>query len=255
MNIELNVSIVKNTPKGKFGRIKHDYEVIGTSRPQKNLGDTQLQIQGLPEVHKLRNSKFMPLNEEWQFFLYEMMLRVCWNTGMPNNSETSAYVKNAFRSFLRDNAAFSNGRGSDTRADYVNGTNLDQPPIETETILTGGAYVESADGWEKHDVRGVICYAIRTLDGKKSPPIIFFDPWTQTPTVFFATISRRENLVNGKYTKHDVVTPFGQLGGRNCPMFLMGDGDVNYMPVEYVEILPVGALVPNSYNPPINSNP
>jgi hypothetical protein len=180
------------------------------------------------------------------------MLKVAFSTGLPDNEATRTYVKNAFRSFFRGNAAFSNGKGSEDHADYINGTNLSEPPISTETILTGGAYVESVDNWKISIIREVKCYAIKTLDGNKPPPdLSTFDPFVQSATIFFATISRRENLIeeDGKqfYTEHRKVTPFGQLGGRNCPMFLMGDGPVNYMPIQYVQILPVGHLIPSPY--------
>ncbi len=225
-----------------YGRVRHDYEVFGVSRPEYN----GVGARGLPETVKLMNSQFMNLTKEWQLALRDRLKAVCLAHGLADNADTNGFVRSAFRQLLSDHLAFSNGKGSEGHADYVNGTNLDQAPIATETIVTGGAYLEVLEGGKVHNIRGHDCFAVFTLDGNQSPPPVSdFHPFFQDPTTFFATNSVRTALPDGTR----VVERFPQLDGLDVPFFVMGNGNVNYIPVERLELLPAGAPAAWPLNP------
>lgn len=255
-------------PDELYGVALHDYEVYpmteddyrklygslegfpvqGMSRPEYNqiYSDGTASTDGLPETIRLLNSVDMPLTRSWQFALRDHMLKACLVAGMPDNAATLAFVNNAFRSVLRDNGAFSNKMGSTTRADYVNGTNLDQGPIKVATAITAGAYLKVLHGGVVEDIRGKLGIAVQTLDGNKPPPPLdAFDPHVENPNIFFAVNSLRLRLPDTTPR----CDPFGQLGGLNVPFFVMGDGPINYIPANRLRLLPPGAPVPSPYNP------
>ncbi|MBI2758780.1 MAG: hypothetical protein HYX49_08890 [Chloroflexi bacterium] len=236
--------LLVDAPEGLFGRVKHDYEIYGVSRPERN--NDPLWIKGLPETHKLQNSTFMPLTRAWQEYLFGMFKKVALANGLSDSSATDIWLKNEFRVATRGNAFWTNNHGNNNGfADYINGTNINSKPMASETIVTGGAYLEVLDNGKVYNIRGVACYAVRTLDGNQSPPSLDdFNPFFQSPVTFFATTSRREKLADGTR----LVEELGPLDGMNCPFPVMGNGTVNYIPVDVLQLLPAGSPVPSPYN-------
>lgn len=238
-------------PAGRrFGRLNHDFDLYGVSRPTHN--DASLKTLGLPETVKTIYPEFIAMTKAWQFYWADVFSLSRF--GLLYRDVSAAQkdgIKLAFRSVTAGFRAFTNRRGwDDGYADYLNGVNTGSDPMEQETINTGGNVVELLSGQVR--TGGKDAYKVRTLDGKQPPPDPLQVNHKTTPwLVFKATISRREKiLVNGQWNgqwKEDIVIPFDQLQGYDVPIPFVGDGSENYIEAERIEILPDGAPVPRAY--------
>lgn len=247
-----NVTIFKNGKTSVFapktnvllGKLKHQFEVNGKSRPEQNRN--KIDVWGLPEVWKARNSERIYLTQPIQEYIFGMFLRVAWSNGMPDNDATTEWAKNQWRVATRHNAFWTNNSGNDNGlADYINGTNLNSKPMQAETIMTGGAALEILDNAKIYKIRLIDCYKFKTLNAYGNmPDLKDFDPYIQTTQTFFATTSTRDVLSDGTLK----VMPLGPLGSMNCPFPILGNGEYNFIDKNLVELLPVGSPIPNPYN-------
>jgi hypothetical protein len=222
-------------PGVRYARVKHDYEVYGVSRPE--YKDAPQRVWGLPETIKCAD--FIPLSKDWQFYWYSLLRKAA----PPDMSEQD--VIDLFGTITRRNAFKTNKHAcQDGYANYVTGCNVGAKPIQTEVIVTGGAYLKILDYPNIHSSRGVPSYLFATLNIRNPPPDpLDWDATEQTPYIYFATTSGREALTDGTRP----VIPL--LGGCDIPVPNVADGDYALIRTDRIEILPSGAPPPRPYNP------
>jgi hypothetical protein len=191
--------------------IKHDWE-IGFTRP----------LSGAPEVHYLGH--YNKLTPEWQEFFYKL------NNPIGFSEE---FWKKQWAAYTADNAFITDYKGSLTHADYINRTNLDQPPMEIKCLVCGGNVL-------KGRVSGQYLYP-EYINAFEKPPVgITYQshPWL---------IHHATNI------KYPYVNPFTSFGGRNTgipvyyPLIANPLHEVRY-PLAWLRKVEV---IPNPYVPPM----
>ncbi len=219
-----------------------NYERLGLSRPtqlNKPLGSAL----GLPDTCKLQDSTYVELTEELQWYWFDLLKQ-----NAPSYF-TDDDLKLAWRKLTRDDQAFTNFAGSDTRADYINGTNLDKEPMGYEPIITGGNVVWLTD-LNLRDIKGELYYKLYCIDSTKPLPSInevnnALTCWL----VFSATTSKRLVDLNTKtILREDLEEPFWWLDGNNVPVPLLGNSGTNYIPKNRVRILGNDEEIPSPYH-------
>ncbi len=200
--------------------IKHDWELQGWRgrNPYK-----------APEVHYLDH--YTKLTPAWQNFWF--------NLNRPSEFSDS-YNKTQFAKYTASNAFITDYKGSDLLADYINGTNLDKPPMEIKCLFCGGNVVTGFDD-------GIYLYPsfLNGMDNPPAPITYKTHPWF----IHQATIISID-LPDGKRQ----INPFVNFGGRNTgiPVYhpFMGNPQklVKY-PLHWVRKLGADEAIPNPYNP------
>lgn len=182
-----------------------------------------------PETVKSLDDRFIGQGEAWQCFAFEQ-LRLS-----AGDSMTLDELKKAWAGLMDGGRAWSNDHGSDTCADYINGTNLDKSPIALETITAGGA-VHLCIGESIH-AAGADWLPFAALDCEKPIPNVNYQthPWLFK----LSTIIRDDGH----------VIPFPQLKGLDVPVLFVAKGGVCYLRTDRVERLPAGAPFPRPYVP------
>lgn len=227
-----------------LGRIRHDYEMNGLSRPENlelELGHPLLNakgqlVMGLPETVKALDSRGIPLNKKYQFLWFDALKKA--NPGMSDED-----LVNLFRVITRSNAFKTNGMAPPRAfANFVTGEGLQYEPMKTEVILTGGAIVELVDYPNTVRIGGKIGYAVKMINTYyPAPTLDDFDGLHQTATVFFATTSQRVKTANG--TRR--VIPL--TGGPNIACISVARADYAVFDANRIEVLTDGIL-PSPYN-------
>lgn len=246
-------SPIHRLPSGYiFGRLKHDYEVYGVSRPTHNKAANH--TLGLPETIKVLYPVSMPMTREWQTFAANLLSLSRYGLLFDRlNLAQKDIIKRAFAGTYIGFRAFTNGKGwNDGYADYINGKNTEAEPMQQETINTGGNVVELLSK-TVYRLGGKDVYKVRILDATKAPPDINLVNTILTPWLIIkATNSQRVKVLDnagkwtGKWIEY-VVEPFPQNNGYDVPVAFMGKGGYNYIEVDRVEVLPDGAPVPIPY--------
>lgn len=239
-------------PPGRlFAYVLNNYQWTGVSRP--TLNDAKPTVKGLPDTCKVANSGWVKLTKAWQFYWVDIFSLSKFGRLY---GQLSTYEKNeinsGFASATHGGRAFTNGKGwNNGYADYVNNVNPNAPPMEQETIITGGNIVELVDGkkirWGGKDV-----YRVMTLDGLASPPNPLEVNHIKTPwLVFKATISRREGYDENtkKWAREDLEIRFPQLDGADVPIPFAGRGNVNYIEAQRLALLVDNSPLPQIYYP------
>jgi len=241
------VSTGRTLPIGrKFARLKHDYEVYGVSRPTHNNNTPK--IEGLPETIKAVFPVFVDMTKPWQNYWVDLFSLSRFNKLYKDLDNSQREIINrAFRSVTAGYRAFTNRRGwDDGYADYINGENINSPPMQQETINTGGNIVELLS--DRVRIGGKDAYKVVTLNAKSLPPDPLEANHIKTPwLVFKATISRRENYDGRKWLVENKIIPFDQLQGYDVPIPFICNDMLNYIEAERIDILPMGADVPDAY--------
>jgi len=203
---------------GLYGRVLHDPEYNGLSRPENNKKD----VNGLPETVKCESFKKFTRNAQW--LSWECLKRTM--AGQSEDQVTSIWHK-----IYRHNAFKTNHHGwDDGYASYPTHDNVSASPMRTEVIFTGGALVKVLDGGKVYTYGGKPCYKIATLNTNKPMPSI--DNWDgirQTWWLYFAVTS--QNLKNG------VRRCVPLLAGQDIPILNINDADFTYIRTERVKLL------------------
>lgn len=148
-----------------------------------------------PETVRLGDSSWGVLTRDWQEFWYAAFLRY---------SPAPETAKAKWAELLHSRTAFTNlGNGSDVLADYINGTNLDQPPMRQDSLTTGGNVVLLSGS--RRNFGGLLHLGVWCLDRDTPPAVI------TTLEPFFlhrATICRPDGQ----------VWPFPHNDGNHVPV-------------------------------------
>ena len=246
------VPVGSRLPAGiKFGRLRHDYEIYGVSRPTHNGAANH--VLALPETIKAAEPASVPLTKDWQLFAVNLLSLARYGLLFSSlNLTQKDIIKRAFAGTYIGFRAFTNGKGwDDGYADYINGKNTDASPMQQETINTGGNVVELLSDILR--IGGKNVYKVRTLDGTRSAPDIQQINIVKTPWLIVkATNSQRVKVLDsqgiwtGQWIEY-IVEPFPQNGGYDNPAAFIGKGDYNYIASDRVELLPDNAPLPNPY--------
>jgi hypothetical protein len=215
---------------GVFGRVLHDYEVYGMSRPEHNgCAET---VHGLPETVPAADFRMVPLTPAWQWYSFNVLQRA-------NPTLSRSEVIALFGRIMRNNA-FKTNKSAPPKypyANYVTGEGLQYDSMKTGVLWTGGAYLhligEARAGGED-------CWKVKMLNVNRAPPPLDdFDGVHQTPTIFFATTSRREN--NGTLV-------ISLTGGPTIAVPSVAKADFALIAKSRVLVLPEGSPPPDPYN-------
>jgi len=214
------------TPTGRppLYFVKHDYE-IGFTRAPRNA----------PEVHYLDH--YTKLTKPWQLFW--------WNLNRPAGV-SDAETKRQFKKYTANDAFITDQKGSDTRADYINGTNLDKEPIEIKCLFCGGNVITGDEVFEG----GKWWLYPKFIDAFKDPTI--YAGMTNESHPWF--IHRATNIGNDLPDGTRRVNPMGWFSGRNTgiPDYYIFVGNPNKLtryPLNWLFKLGVDEAIPNTYNP------
>lgn len=179
-----------------FARVLHDDETHEKNRL------------GLPETFDMFDSHFVPLNEAWQLFLFNLMWRK-----VP--SWVRSQVVTAWASLTKDGLAFTDHNAvQNGRADYIQKLNLSAGPIAWKTLVTGGNTICIKS--ETVSKGGEACHQILTLNGTLPPPSIDSN---LTGLVGVATTRSAETLADGRH----LVNPFPQLSNADVPALIISN--------------------------------
>jgi len=193
---------------------------------------------GLPATCKLFYSDRVLLTWPLQEYWFALLVRSAAGT------MSLDLLKKRWAQLTDDHLAFTNGKGSQTCADYINGTNLTAEPMGFETIVTSGNVVEIIG--EPVQKVGTLWYPVRALTPNEVTTADLLNHETRPEVVFHATVIRREPLEDG--TRR--VNSFPQLNGIPVPVPLFSKVQTNLIELTRVKLLPRGAPFPSPYNPP-----
>lgn len=208
------------------------------SRPTRNSAARK--TKGLPATARFKDDRTVVLTKDLQEWIHKL----CWDKA-PGMSEKEA--KNAWRSLMADDRYTTNYAGSQTRADYVNGTRLSERPIELQPMTTGGAILKIL---REQRYFGEDCYvfeAINSLGDYRQ-----YNP-TDHPHLFYRPSNSVRVEINdsrGRWTgtwRENKSDPFPQyLGQAIIPIFGVGQSE-NYLPKWRVRILQQGEAWPSPF--------
>lgn len=225
--------------RGRRGFVRHDFQstdVVPNYRPR-----TWEKCQGLPpskwygtaETEKMVVSNKEPLRESWQWFAFSVFEAYAAPTGFSLST-----LKQKWADFMHGAKFITNGFGSETNADYINGTNLDKEPMKQETILTCGTMVILTG--ENRTISKTPSTGFLMLDRSFEPPSLSEIMSHPARDMFIcrATVCRPERTYGANFPVHTMapngphlVNPFPHFNGAGMgvPFVLstfLGEQDV-----------------------------
>lgn len=111
----------------------------------------------IPEVRKMENGDACYLVEPVERLWYH-----AWERRFPSLPLEEKH--RIWRSYMRDNAAFTNKAGSDTKHSWVLGTNPTKEPMRSEGVVTPGGNLFRACSTDIVNKYGTPCIAVWCLD-------------------------------------------------------------------------------------------
>jgi len=208
--------------RGRRGFLLHDFQSTDVEpqyRPR-----TWEKCQSLPpskwygtaETEKMVVSNKEPLRESWQWFAFSFFEAYAAPTGF-----SLPTLKQKWADFMHGAKFITNGFGSETNADYINGTHLDKEPMKQETIATCGNMVMLTG--EKRTISKTPSTGFLMLDRAYEPPDFNF-LWNHPARDMFicrATVCRPESTAGANFPVHSVapngphlVNPFPHFDGK-----------------------------------------
>jgi hypothetical protein len=192
---------------------------------------------GYPETIKGFTNHKIPMGKEYQRFWFDLLLEFSPPVLRANLPE----LKNRWRKLTSGHLAFTNGFGSDTHADYINGTNLGVEPMRQETITLNRNIVKSAGS--PFSYGGELYLPTVTIDRDKPPPLVA-DVKGKRWLIHRALVIRSNQLADGTYMEN----PFDHLDGNDVPVPWQSRGGVNALPMSRLVPLAIGDAWPSYYN-------
>lgn len=203
-------------PPGNFMQIKHDREAM----------DDRQRV-GYPEVYPLHLAQYCDLTEPWQWFWFRAGL-VHPFTGYKHWDEKRLtrielnMLKGKWESLTKTKEAFTNKKGTDLYADYINGNGLYGLPGQ-EPLACCGNIVKVLGG--PYTLAGKKLMKIETLAGNRPPPPIEKVNRLLTPHVVFCFTN---------------VAAWKDENGKRQP-FILSDGSYRVDPAP--QLAPLDTLV------------
>jgi hypothetical protein len=248
-----DVSVLVPT-SGVYGVVKLDYDQqwpaeqipdptrrFHVSRPTRN--NAPRYTKGLPATARFLDDKIVVMTEEIQRWMFGM----CWNS-VPGMTEYEA--KQSWRSLTADDRYITNFAGSTTKADYINGTNIDKGPMNLVPMGTGGTILKIIG--EDNNFFGEDCWifeAINMLGNfKKFTPLTH--PWLfyQPTNSVRVEIMKPNGVWSGAY-REDKSDPLPQFRGKSIVPVVNVGKSYNYLPKWRIRILSPGEPFPSPFVP------
>ncbi len=242
--MNINLFIRRKPPQNKEQNLYvllHDFECDDGSHPP-YLPRVFGTKKGLPETEKCLINGFESMNENWQKFWFELLMR------FDNNTLSEKTLKNRWATLTHGAKAFTNKHGSNTHKDYINGLNMDQEDMAQENVTTCGNVVLAA-GEPVSKVKQMYL-PVHCIDRNFPPPPIdqvINKPWlVHRATVclpFLVDSTPQPNAPNGRF----IVNPFPDLDGRDVPVPFITKGGINYIDMRRLRRLNPGEPIPIPY--------
>jgi hypothetical protein len=246
----MQILVMPNHPQtyqrreGTLGVVKLDYNQLWpdngmyhVSRPTRTNAPRGANT--LPATARFMVDKVVVMTPDIQAWIHYLCRIRC-----PELSDAEA--KNEWRGLMVSWRAITNKAGSDTHADYINGTNLDAEPMQLQPMAMGGAVVKII-GFKT--LQGVDCWEFEAIDcfGNYRQYTPLTHPW-----LFYQPTSsvRQEIIVNNRWTggyRENISRPFPQYNEKSIlPIFGVGM-NVNYLPKWRIRILNAGEPFPSPF--------
>jgi hypothetical protein len=233
----LNLVVKRNVEvESKYAKLKHRFQVDGKSllehagkplypeSPNYDIG-----VPSVIRAYTPTQADFCYMNKSWQEFSFGLIKRHIQDVRpLWPQKDIDTIGRKMFYSMYRDNAFQSNKRGTWTRRDWINQTNMDQEDIGLQPIFTGGNIVTLVG--EKIYKGGTYYYPVHCFDGNKPPPDIDH-AWDNRLEygIMWATIETRIRTENN----HREIRPFSFSGIDRVPFFvIVRDANVCYLNVD-----------------------
>lgn len=221
--------------------VAHDYQLADNLyEPRQAAFDSG----GCPEVNQLIPRVYAPMNEAWQWFLFDLLNREPTATGTYNN-----------------HTAFMNGdsNGIDVMRNYITGERMDLSLPKLGAFTCGGATIRG----EETTYKQVKCLKVQTLDGSQPPPVAC-GPTGKNPAIETWAAGNRHLWFWGTIitTKKSGIDPYTGLDAYSVIKFPRGSyirvpivarnptQEPVYIPMSKLIKLAPGTPPPNPWNPP-----
>jgi hypothetical protein len=255
MSYTVNVFIQDTYEDLNLYVLKHDFESPDWEyfpRVWKDVKDLPPERwYGLPETEKFLISDFLSLTPAWQNFWFGLMVHHARGLNIPEDR-----MKKEWASLTDGRKAFTNKNGSEEKADYINGTNLDKEPIRKEGLSTCGNIVKALGDPEIKS--GELWVPVECINYNDAPPQIEAVADLRH-LVHAATICRPELIddtktelaPNGKFR----VNPFPNYDSGNgsrvpyVPVPMIAKGGINWIKLSRLRKLTPGERIPSPYVP------
>jgi hypothetical protein len=192
---------------------------------------------GYPHTQKTYEDVFITTTKEYQLWWRDLIAYFA-------PAEYKAKADRIFQRLTDGGLAWCNKHGSDTKADFVNGTHLDKEAIGQETLMARGNVVKVIG--DRVLMGGEWWLPVETLTIGNLPPIeeVAQKPWL----VHAMTTITPDLLADGTY----VCNPFHDFGGvRNMryrvPLPIISRTGIAHLPEAQLE--KVAGAIPSPYNP------
>lgn len=210
------------------------------SRPTRN--NAARYTKGLPATAKFLDDRVVVMTPDIQLWMHELCREQV--PSMPAD-----LARNSWKSLMADDRYITNFAGSTTRADYINGTNLDREPMALLPMSTGGA-IKKIIGETR--IAGQDCWIFEAIDSLGN--YRQYHPLTHPWLFYRPTNSVRVELVNsnGVWTggyRENKSDPLPQYDDKSIiPIFNVGKSE-NYLPKWRIRILNAGEQWPSPFVP------
>ncbi len=230
--------------EGKFGVVNLDFDqrwedgTYRKSRPSRN--GSPIYTEGLPATSRFivsGNSEYVLLKEDLQRWMHDLC-----KARVPSIGEQEA--KDSWKSLMDGGRYITDFAGSDTNADYINGTHLDVEPMKLKPMVTGGALLKIIG---ERRLGGYDCYVVEAINPTGN--YRQYSPATHPHLFFQPTISRREQIVTRWHALIEYLSiPFPQYRDNVIlPVFAMAGMNENYIPKFRVRVLGEYEPTPSPY--------
>ncbi len=210
------------------------------SRPTRN--NSPVYTGGLPATAKFLDENVVVMTKEIQLWMHKL----CWNQ-VPSMDEDVA--KQQWHNLMEDDTYITNHAGSTTRADYVNGTNLNKQAMNLLPMATGGAILKIiGDG----KIGGEECWDFEAVDAlgdfeqyhPLTHPWLFYRPTNSVRVKIY----KPNGVWSGTY-RENKSDPLPQYDSKSIvPIFNVGKSE-NYLPKWRIRILNPGEPWPSPFVP------
>jgi len=197
--------------------------VTRVSRPSRNP-NVGISVRGLPATARF----LVPAGEKDTIRLHrdlQLWMHKLSSDRIPSTPESEK--KSSWRSLMSGKGQqarfFTDFAGSETHADYVNGTNLDKEDMKGKPLVTGGAFLEKI-GDDR--IGGSDCHVVEAID----PTSDFrkFTPATHPHLFFYPSISARVVMRDSKNNVIGILEyisePFPQYKNKTVMPVFGGEG-------------------------------
>lgn len=201
------------------------------------------------EIENTLNGHYTPLNEEWQFFMLNL-LSLSFYMATWNNLTIPEYdwLADRYKGLYADNTAFTNKHGTTTHRNYVtrkaDDMNKDAEDMKIYTLICGGA---SLRGSLAVNSKGEKIIKVDCFDGNQPPPNINTINIHTDERIFFATTIT--NTPSGEGYKVNKFPYLKDATGYvyDCPIPLIASMPI-YYPIKDLSFY-TGAVKKRPYYP------